>query len=744
MANAQQPMSQQALYRACMKEAAAQGRPLMQRTVRRAALEMPQLAAQSMDVVERNLLAEAAKVLMKHEPALCEAFPQSLLAEFAQAIAGDMRKAAAVSFDSLELMGEEQMQESVEVVRGQQAVSAATEAELSELNSLVCAVQGLKVVQAERNPLRPEVYVRSLRNVIQQSPVPPSVRRRWMIHLSAALGPELARIYKELSGMLRSHGVTEAGFNVVPAAGPVQAPVQVDAAAAATQQQKTLLNVRELRRLLSGELEGGHPQPAEPAAATQPDFSMTVPAAFETLQEMRQVDQVMQRLRQRQAATGVDAASGLSAMREVLRKEARTPGQALGLEVVHLMVDNIANDRRLLAPVQQAVRELEPALMRLALSDPRFFSDRKHPARQLLEEMTQRSLAWTSADAPGFASFIEPLQQAVEALLETRAPGAEPFDFALKSLQEAWGDAQQRDQRYREKAVRALLQAEQRNLLADKLAREMRTRPDVMAAPGEIVQFITGPWCQVMAQARLADASGMADPGGYAGIVPDLAWSTQPALASASPARLTKLVPQLVDKLKRGLASIDYPPAPTQRFLEHLAQLHGQGLRPAARPVPLSTKLTREELEAQFGNEAEAGSWLAPLEAQQSGFMQTHQSVTPQPLFQATQPATSFSQTQPHAEALAPALPQLGLQPGAWVEMFDGNWARWQLTWASPHGTLFLFTHASGKTQSMTRRLLEKMLAADTLRMVSGQALVDGALDAVAHTALQNSLDLKL
>lgn len=738
-------MSQQALYRACMKEAAAQGRPLMQRTVRRAALEMPQLAAQSLDVVERNLLAEAAKVLVKHENTLCEAYPQALLAEFAQAIAGDTRKAGAVSFDSLELMGDEQMQESVEVVRAQHAVSAASEAELSELNALVCAVQGLKVVQADRNPLRPEVYVRSLRNVIQQSPVAPSVRRRWMIHLGAAMGPELARVYKELSVMLRSHGVTEAGFNVVPSAGPAQPAVQVDAAAAATQQQKTLLNVRELRRLLSGELEDGQRQPASgPAAAAQPDFSMTVPAAFETLQEMRQVDQVMQRLRQRQVATGVDTASGLSAMREVLRKEARTPGQALGLEVVHLMVDNIANDTRLLAPVQQAVRELEPALMRLALSDPRFFSDRKHPARQLLEEMTQRSLAWTSADAPGFAAFIEPLQQAVEALLETRAPGAEPFDFALKSLQEAWGDAQQRDQRYREKAVRALLQAEQRNLLADKLAREMRSRPDVMAAPGEIVQFITGPWCQVMAQARLADGTGMADPGGYAGIIADLAWSTQPALASASPARLTKLVPLLVDKLKRGLASIDYPPAPAQRFLQHLAELHSQGLRPAARPAPLSTTLTREELEAQFGNEAEAGSWLAPLEAQQSGFMQTHQSITPQPLFQATQPASSFSETQPHAEALAPALAQLGLQPGAWVEMFDGHWARWQLTWASPHGTLFLFTHASGKTQSMTRRLLEKMLAAGTLRMVSGQAVVDGALDAVAHAALQNSLDLKL
>lgn len=744
MATQAQPMTHQALYRACMKEAAAQGRALMQRTVRRAAMDMPQLAAKNTDVVERNLLGEAAKVLMKHETALCEAFPQALLSEFAQAIAGDTRKASAVSFDSLELMGDEQVQESVEVVRAQQSVLAACEAELTELNALVCAVQGLKVVQAERNPLRPEVYVRSLRNVIQQSPVSQSVRRRWMIHLGAAMGPELARSYKELSLMLRSHGVTEAGFNVVQAEAPTGAATARAPEASAASQQKTLLNVHELRRLLSGEL-AGQTQAEAAAAQAAPDFSMTVPAAFETLQEMRQVDQVMQRLRQRQAAAGGDPDSGLSAMREALRREAKTAGQALGLEVVNLMVENIASDARLLPPVQQAVRELEPALMRLALTDPRFFSDRKHPARQLLEEMTQRSLAWSAPDAPGFAAFMDPLQQAVEALLETRATGAEPFDFALKSLQEAWGDAQQRDRRYREKAVRALLQAEQRNLLAEKLAKEMRGRTDFPSASGEIAQFITGPWCQVMAQARLADATGAADPEGYMGILADLVWSTQPALAAGNAARLAKLVPQLVDKLRRGLASIDYPAPATQRFLDHLAALHQQALKPAtpARPTPLSTTLTREQLEAHFGDEAEAGSWLAPLEAQQSGFMHTHQSVTPQPLFQPTQPA--FTETRPQADhGLAPALPELGLAPGAWVEMFDGQWARWQLTWASPHGTLFLFAHASGKTQSMTRRLLEKMLGAGMLRMVSAQAVVDGALDAVAQAALRNSVDLKL
>jgi len=55
-----------------------------------------------------------------------------------------------------------------------------------------------------------------------------------------------------------------------------------------------------------------------------------------------------------------------------------------------------------------------------------------------------------------------------------------------------------------------------------------------------------------------------------------------------------------------------------------------------------------------------------------------------------------------------------------------------------------MFANAAGKSHSMTRRLLDKMLQAGTLRMISGQAVVDGALDAVAQAALRNSLDIKL
>ena len=44
----------------------------------------------------------------------------------------------------------------------------------------------------------------------------------------------------------------------------------------------------------------------------------------------------------------------------------------------------------------------------------------------------------------------------------------------------------------------------------------------------------------------------------------------------------------------------------------------------------------------------------------------------------------------------------------------------------------------------MTRRLLDQLVAAQGLRLMSDHAVVDGALDAVARTAVRNSPDLRL
>ena len=354
----------QALYRTCMKEAAAQGRMLMQRLVRRAAQTMPLRAARIGDAAERKLLTDAARTLLKHEGALCEAYPQALLGEFAQAISGDTRKAGALSFDSLELMGDEQMQESVDLLRLQQVVMAEVEADLTELNALVCAVQGLRSVQADRNPLRPEVYVRSLRTVALQSPVPTAVRARWMQHLGEAMAPELARVYQELCMLMRAQGVVGAGFTAVPAA--------------ETPRPATL----RCRARLAGQ------QPAEregtPAAAVRRNAGARPGAAGR--RQHAAAGFFAHRARGVRGPAGDEAGrpgdAAHAAARPGARGFARGARRRWGRKWCTSWSRTSPATPGCCAPVQQTVRDLEPALLRLALDDPRFFSDRQHPARR--------------------------------------------------------------------------------------------------------------------------------------------------------------------------------------------------------------------------------------------------------------------------------------------------------------------------------------------------------------------------
>lgn len=716
-----EPSSQryQAPFRACMTEAAKRGAHLMDHLVEAARGSMQQ----------RGDNAEALRLLLQHRSRLCEAYPDALLAEFSAALTGQFGQVESgkLSFDSLELMDENLVQESVEVLRAQQATQNAVENVLGEFTALVCAAQGIKTVQAERNPLRPEVYVRALRSVLAATGVPAVQRMVWMQHFGEVLGPLLARDYVHLSGQLRAQGIEPASFsvvNLVPNVGVVRPVADAD----------TLLTVRQLRKLLAGELDT-HTDSFESQFAREfeagsrefpAEFSPTVPAAFEALQEMKQVNVVMKRLAHDKDPAG-EPVDGTSALRQQLRAQANL-GQALGLEVVSLMVDNLATDPRLLPEVQALVRALEPALLQLALVDPRFFSDKRHPARQILEQLTQRSLAWPTAQSAGFSAFMKPARECVEVLLKTRTTGAEPFAFALKALEEVWSDLQKRERRKREKAVRALVQVEQRNMLAEKIAKDLQRRAESAGAPRGIVYFVAGPWAQVIAQARLSDTSGQADPAGYEDLVTDLLWSAIPGAASANPVRLARIVPGLIARLREGLDSIGFSKTKSARFFVELQALHAQGARAAHDATVYHNSL--------LGGSGDSGLWLAPSEAQQSGFVETQRvSEVSEPLLATTQ----FDAEPAANESLA------GLALGAWVELrIDDVWTRTQLTWDSPHGTLYMFTNADGVHHSMTRQSLEQLKAGGNLRVLASRAVVDGALDAVAQIALRNSMDFRL
>ncbi len=792
----------QALYRATVQEAAAGGGPLMGKLTVAARAVLQAREAAALDLPVRNAVADAAKQLRQWESELCKRYPKALLEAFANPQGAKKAKGtspAELQFDELELMDEVQVQTSVTLARAQQVAMLTVEANLADLNTLICSTLGLSAVQPERNPLRPEVYIRALKEVIEQTNLPETTQLEWLSAISVNLGEELRDLYVQLCSKLRGEGVVSAGYAIsqksmapgvargiaqnvqqlekaqgtggaLPPQRSDSLPARSNIAPAVQQQHRdaSLLTLDKLRRLLVGEFDAPvevSPRDAfaqhfvrefeaGPSVVDAPssDFAATVPAALEALQEMQQVDDMVQRLEQRRAAApGPAEAVGtpVDVARDALRRQAKNTAQSLSLEVVSLMVDNIAMDVRLLEPVQQLVRKLEPALLRLALVDPRFFTDKRHPARALMQEITHRSMAYAGVDAVGFAGFLQGLGLALAPLQNATIENTVPFEQALEKLQKSWTHATRASEGDREAAVAALRHVEQRNLLAGKIAHEIDTHPDTSQVPGVVMNFLCGPWSQVIAEAHLTGGADAAAAEKYKVLVPDLLWSTHPALVRKNYAKLTRLVPPLLATLREGLDTIHYPSTRTSEFLEALLGLHQLAFRtaqkaPDAIPETVPEPLPQER--ARVLSVDDGDPWVAPQEASVSNLMEFADDAPERDEPVASMLETVAANQVPGDRATEPpverAVEVLNLPLGSWLELLvNGAWERRQLTWASPHGTLFLFTSASGAPQSMTRRSLDKLVGLGNLRVISGRTLVDGALNAVAQQAMRNSVD---
>lgn len=155
---------------------------------------LQRLADQSVLPGERVELMDILGQLVRGQAILQDAFPRMMREEVLRAIDGSGKGGGGLSFGSLELMDSEQVQENVETARAQQAATNAVEGELAQLNSLICSAQGLPRVQMDRNPLRPEVYMRSLRRAMGETKAPVKSRMRWMQVFGEHFGPHLAKV----------------------------------------------------------------------------------------------------------------------------------------------------------------------------------------------------------------------------------------------------------------------------------------------------------------------------------------------------------------------------------------------------------------------------------------------------------------------------------------------------------------------------------------------------------------------
>ncbi|GAB3500912.1 hypothetical protein GCM10027399_27540 [Curvibacter fontanus] len=652
---------------------------------------------------------------------------------------------ALVRFEDIQLLDEGQLDANIEFAMAQQEIQMAVDEVMPPLNALISSLMGWMSVQAHLNPLRPETFARALRETLSQHVPSEQARTALITPAAGILGNSLRTLYKELGDWLRSQGIEPVVpllTSAAPAPGgtPVEHPVT-----------RTMLTLDKLRRLLTAEIDLGGGNRGK-------DFLHTVPASMVALEDLKMVEPMIKRLSERALKDAKDAKAAAKGNGKNMNREL---GQQLGEEVVRLMLENLGKDQRLLPPVRAQVKELEPLLLRLAQADPRFFSERKHPARQFLDRITHQSLGYKTENDERFQRFIKMVSSAV---LELLGSDGEPESFAraLTMLDAQWSRVDLALRARQEDAARALMHAEQRNMLAQRLAADFQERLQDKEIPDFVAAFLCGPWSQVVAESQLR-ADGTTDADGYLALVDDLIWSVQSKLVRRNRTRLVQLVPTLLVKLRHGLQLIEYPPERIPRFLDQLIALHEKAFEAPKVKAPAPAKTAKpsrapedegdpmdglevteldgfpDELPEDFSQEsggestgygvieaADADSiWMAGHEADEAGYL-PEGDVMPD----AASAGAPVSGTWNAAD----------LAIGCWVELqLKGEWVRAQLTWASPHRTLFMFISGKGLAHSMSRRTMEQLRTRGLMRIVSERHMVDNALDAVAQTALLNA-----
>ncbi|MFZ4479375.1 MAG: DUF1631 family protein [Rhodoferax sp.] len=333
----------------------------------------------------------------------------------------------AASFLDLQQLNIERIDANIEFALALHEVSRCVDGVLPTVDALISSLSGWIRVQPLLNPVKTEVFAQALLACLTLHVPDRSVRRALLLPAAGLLGVSLCQHYRELCEWLQSQGI-ESCWPVDPRLGSDRA---VPVTAMNNSVNRTIGILEKFRRLLSGDAEDSARGSAEQ------DFLPTVPLSFTALEDLNLIAPLMQRLATREIqfaqATAKQHARGGDICDESAR--VRLLNRDLGEEVLPLMLDRLLQDRRLLPSVRDQIRRLEPALLCLARSDPRFFSDCQHPARQLLAWFIRHGLLCDSVDEQDIQWFFTAVTAAIDALHSTDC-GASSFASVLRKLED--------------------------------------------------------------------------------------------------------------------------------------------------------------------------------------------------------------------------------------------------------------------------------------------------------------------
>lgn len=458
-------------------------------------------------------------------------------------------------------------------------------------------------------------------------------------------------------------------------------------------------------RLLDSQALSLRPPPVASKAAAGPTYA---PA-----QVIEALTQLQKGSADAQCLPGIDPQQIDPAAGDLLKRIRSTPliagsqpVDAITVDVVAMLFELILNDRELPDALRAQIGRLQIPVLKVAMMDKGFFSNRQHPARRLLDAIAGAATGWEQQELP---RLTDKIRMVVETVLDWFEEDVAIFSSQLAVLEAFLADEEQRGaeaaSRLREAVEEEDTNARMRLTVAEQIQRHAASDQ----LPDLIRDFLERSWQQVLTQAyRSSGESGPAWKDAVA-TMGDLVWSVTPKTVEADRRRLLDTLPGLLQRLRSGLTSVDMGDE-WDGFFTRLVRMHVEAIHPDQGKVagPANSASPRQAEETPRIR-------LAPVAA-----------PTPEPQKPVrSAPSPQASEEDPYVELTR------NLHVGCWIEFRStrGNKRAMRLNWCSDQRGAFLFSNLQGDdTLIVAATSLAEQLRDGSARILSRDSLTERAV----------------
>ncbi len=663
--------------------------------------ELFALAEKTSDRKEQNVFLDARAKTRGKRQVLETSFRQYFVEMFNRKVRGESAVALAGGGE-LSLVGEDELEESLAVEQMARKMRSACEGELNALGQRMGFLLERPDLGEDANPISPATVVAALKNACAQIEADFKVRLALLRQLEQHAVQDLQSIYQELNRHLVERQILPEIRAAAPRAQPSRERPKPQSAPPAPPAPPPMSEADVLRALaqLLGQNAGN--AAAAPAAAPQAFVAELTRMHRDAGPMITAADEILVNV-----VKGIKAAPQSASLSSV---------DAMTIDIVAMLFDYIFDDRHIPASVKAVLGRLQIPVLKVALLDKAFFSSKGHPARRLLDRLSEAAFGVDEAYQQGGATLAM-IEKVVARVLEEFDADMHLFEELVDEVEVFIDERGRAESALVERTVR-LIQDREREEIAqvvaeETVARHIQARPWV---PGVVRDMLNETWVRALAKTHVAEGEGSPRWHHLVAVMNDLLWSVEPKVVADDRKRLVTMLPGLLKNLQDTLTRGELADERRNLFLSVLVDCHAGAVKAGLRGMGMVPE-TAPPLEPQA--EPELARSVVP-----AGDLYVEEIRLRSP--RGRPPARNvFTRTGVWSN----------LQRGTWVEFAGAGAAstRARLTWISPAKGVYLFTSplSASNAVSISPEALAEQLRLGLARIIDDAPLLDRAVDSM-------------